>query len=282
MRLIGHVFKAIVGIVSSIAAVVSSGCVKSEEVKCYYGPAPVETAEHEQNDTGDPERVPSVRDIEQEPLDVYGPPPFEEEPVEAVEDVPTTIYGPPEAFRKDSELVPELRDEEPAKIYGPPEALNGVSNSPERELRGDQQKIQSPQYPVDNPGITVAYYGVYVPPESLTPKKITISKEQEQLIPKKPIVDDIKGQYKSIDADLLSVTPHKKDTQIKISVGSKDGVTTDSVGELYIGDELVKNGRFKITKINDRNSIALTNAPSELVKSATKLIVKIPVNSTKS
>ncbi|MBO4351603.1 MAG: hypothetical protein J6A01_11755 [Proteobacteria bacterium] len=121
MRLIGHVFKTIVGIVSSIAAVVSSGCIKSEEVKCYYGPAPVETAEQEQNDIGDPELVPSARDIEEEPLDVYGPPPFEADPIDEVEEVPTTIYGPPEAFNREPELPqPELMDSPKiVAYYGP-------------------------------------------------------------------------------------------------------------------------------------------------------------------
>ena len=136
MRLIGNFFKAIVGVVTSIAAVVSGGCMKHEEVKCYYGPAPVQTAEPEGNDVGEPELVPSARDIDEEPLDVYGPPPFEEDPVdippEDVE-VPAAIYGPPEAFGLEPEVpAPELRDEpQPLpKDEGKVIALYGVSPVP--------------------------------------------------------------------------------------------------------------------------------------------------------
>ncbi len=124
MRLIGNIFKAVVGVVTSIAAVISSGCMKHEEVKCYYGPAPAQTAEPEQPNPGEPELVPSSRDIEEEPLDVYGPPPFEEEPVDIAPEMneePTAIYGPPESFGLDPDVPePELMDASVVAYYGPP------------------------------------------------------------------------------------------------------------------------------------------------------------------
>ncbi len=134
MRLIGNIFKAVVGVVTSIAAIISSGCVKHEEVKCYYGPAPTQTTEPEQPNPGEPETVPSASDIEEVPQDVYGPPPFEEDPVDIAPEMneePTAIYGPPEAFEKAPDLpAPELSDTEPAplpKDSGKVIALYGVS-----------------------------------------------------------------------------------------------------------------------------------------------------------
>ena len=66
MRLIGNLFKTIVGIVTSIVTV---GC-KGEDVKCYYGPAPAP----EPPQAEEPELVPSAKDIDEPPADIYGPP----------------------------------------------------------------------------------------------------------------------------------------------------------------------------------------------------------------
>ena len=90
MRLFGNLFKTIVGIVTSLVAV---GC-KGEEIKTYYGPAPAPQAE-------EPVLVPSAKDIDEPPADIYGPPEAfgnAPEPDPVVEEPPTAIYGPPEAF----------------------------------------------------------------------------------------------------------------------------------------------------------------------------------------
>ena len=133
MRLISNIFKVVVGVVTSIAAVVSSGCMKHEEVKCYYGPAPVKTETPDPNEMDEPELVPSAREIDEEPLDVYGPPPFEEDPVDIPQDnveEPTAIYGPPEAFGLDPDVPePELMDESVVAYYGPPPDDTDVSDN---------------------------------------------------------------------------------------------------------------------------------------------------------
>ncbi len=81
---INKLFKAIIGVVSSVVAV---GCshVKEEEVRCYYGPAPTPEVQ-------EPKPSPAASDEGREQENV------EPAPLPKVEEEPTKIYGPPEAL----------------------------------------------------------------------------------------------------------------------------------------------------------------------------------------
>ena len=134
MRLVGNLFKVIVGIVGSIVAV---GCdhFKGEEVKTYYGPVPVPK---ENAAPQDPALVPSAKDIEEPPSDIYGPPEMfgnAPDPLPEVEEEPKKIYGPPEGVQPEPEPLPQIV-ENPKPVYGPPpEDLDPVVASRYGELR---------------------------------------------------------------------------------------------------------------------------------------------------
>ncbi len=118
--------------------------------------------------------------------------------------------------------------------------------------------------------------GGYVAPaevRTLNTKTAAVSDEKKAVT---PIVADLKGRYKTIQADVMSVTNKKTGTQFKISVGRNQGVREGAIGEIYVGGELLQGGRFKITSILESGSIALTNADAKDVKRASKIIVKIP------
>ncbi len=92
----------------------------------------------------------------------------------------------------------------------------------------------------------------------------------------KPICSDIRGKYFTIEAEVMAVSSLSKGTQFKLDAGRKQGVKDGSVGEIYIDGEKLEGGRFKIEKILDTSSTCVTNAPSKLVKKASKFVIKVP------
>ena len=242
MRLIGNIFKTIIGIVTSIVAV---GCnIKGEEVKTYYGPAPAP----EPQQAEDPEIVPSAKDIDEPPAD---------------------IYGPPEAFFDEPDPVPEVEEEPPAGIYGPPEGFELQPEDTPSETNENEQDIPlsvKTNHPV--PGYNVA------------PVKLKQDADEQTI--NEPIVRDIQGKYITLDATLLYITPEKNYRTVKLKPGKNKGIVEGSVGEIYIDDQLVTNGRLKITKINTASCLAITNATVEQLKAATKVVIKIPDNSAQA
>lgn len=118
--------------------------------------------------------------------------------------------------------------------------------------------------------------GGYVAPaevKSLNQKTSAVATEKKAV---QPIVGDLKGRYKTLQADVMSVTNKKNGAQFKINVGRSQGVREGSIGEIYVDGQLLEGGRFKITSILDSGSIALTNASAKDVKNASKIVVKIP------
>ncbi len=92
----------------------------------------------------------------------------------------------------------------------------------------------------------------------------------------KPICSDIKGRFKSIDADVTGVTSRNNSTQIKLNVGSKHGVQDGAVGDIYVDGKILEGGRFKVEKIFETSCIAVTNASAADVKKAKRFVVKSP------
>ncbi len=74
----------------------------------------------------------------------------------------------------------------------------------------------------------------------------------------------------------MSVSSQKKGAQIKLNVGSKDGVNEGAVGDIYVDGSILEGGRFKVTKILPTSCIALTNANPADVKKANRFVVKSP------
>ena len=110
-------------------------------------------------------------------------------------------------------------------------------------------------------------------PRTVNMKTSAVATEKESV---KPIVADIKGRHKKIDAEILSVTSRKKGAQFKINVGKSNGVREGSVGEIYVDGQILEGGRFKVDKILDSSSIVVTNASAKDVKRASKVVVKVP------
>lgn len=109
--------------------------------------------------------------------------------------------------------------------------------------------------------------------KTLSQQSGTVSNQKAALT---PICADIKGPHKKIEAELMSVTPKKTGSQIKLNVGKKDGLQLGAVGEIYIGGKLLEGGRFKVEKIFEKNCLAVTNASASEVKQANRFVVKSP------
>ena len=155
MKLFGRISKAIVGAVSAIAAVISSGCVRQEEVKCYYGPAP---APDKVEEAPAPELVPKAADIEEEPTDVYGPPSFFGGPEEPVEEDPEPALPEPELTDGD-EAVPKLEDGDPGRVvayYG----VQPVEVKPRKKGGKKDEAVIEPQPLPRDVGVAKPLYGV--------------------------------------------------------------------------------------------------------------------------
>ena len=92
----------------------------------------------------------------------------------------------------------------------------------------------------------------------------------------KPIVDDIRGPHKKLEAELLMVTRKRNSTEVRLSVGKRDGVRQGSVVDMYIDGSVYGDGRFRVDKVLDKSCTATTNAGADKVKSASRFVVKIP------
>ncbi len=92
----------------------------------------------------------------------------------------------------------------------------------------------------------------------------------------KDIASDVRGKYRSVEADLLLVSGSKKGAKLKLNAGTDSGVEKGMVGEIYQGGSRIKGGRFKITSVSKRSCRAATNAPKSVVKKATKFVIKVP------
>lgn len=108
---------------------------------------------------------------------------------------------------------------------------------------------------------------------TLNTKSGAVSNERSAI---KPIVADLKGRYKKLEAEVLSVTSKKSGASFKINVGHKDGVREGAVGEIYVDGQILEGGRFRFDKILETSSMVTTNASGKDVKKASRIVVKIP------
>ncbi|MBR4987018.1 MAG: hypothetical protein IKY83_14930, partial [Proteobacteria bacterium] len=109
--------------------------------------------------------------------------------------------------------------------------------------------------------------------KTLNQQSGTVSSQKNAIT---PICADIKGVHKKVEAEMLTVTPQKNGSQIKLNVGKKDGIQRGAVGEIYINGKILEGGRFKVDKIFETSCLVLTNAPASEVKKANRFVVKTP------
>ncbi len=92
----------------------------------------------------------------------------------------------------------------------------------------------------------------------------------------KPICPDIKGKSTSVTADILSVSSSSSGSKVKLNAGSKDGVKEGSVVDIYVNGKILDGGRCRVDTITASNCTCTTNAPSKIVKTASKFVIKVP------
>ena len=91
-----------------------------------------------------------------------------------------------------------------------------------------------------------------------------------------PIVADIKGKFRTIEAKVTSITPKKDNVSMALNAGKNHGVAAGAVGDIYVDGKILEGGRFRVDKIGDSSCIATTNAPEAEVKRASKIVIKVP------
>lgn len=93
----------------------------------------------------------------------------------------------------------------------------------------------------------------------------------------KPIVADLKGKYDSIEGKVVGITAKGSGAQIRINLGSQDGIREGAVGEIYdASGKWIKGARFKVNKISGKSSQCQTNATPDDLDGAQKVVVKSP------
>ena len=91
----------------------------------------------------------------------------------------------------------------------------------------------------------------------------------------KPICPDVKAKD-TITADVLSVSSASKGSKVKLAAGSKQGVESGSVVDIYVDGKILEGGRCRVDTINAANCTCTTNAPAKIVKTASKFVIKVP------